>query len=250
MKRKIIVAKRMKEHLHEKWPELAVNTILVLLSVFAGAYLALQSTMQMNHAAEKQNYLSMLKSCENMNDHYLKNVKDIIEILNSKSNDFSEMNRLIKNIDQPFLFEEIIKNSNLYKCSSLDFKNWLPEIISFLQETNWTISKKNINSYKYNCQYLSYIKNIISNEQKFINDGLSEKQVELLNYSSRKALKDSTSNITVNPSRKEFKGSTSNITINPSRKKLRDSTLYNNRFQDIRINRSNEDLNDSLNLKR
>jgi hypothetical protein len=134
--------KKTKKYICDKWPELLVSTIITLLSVFVGACLALQSTTYMNQSDERQNYFSMLKSCEHLNKHYLKNVEDIIDSLNQGSHNLLEMNRLIKNIDQPFLLEEIIKSSDLYKYSSRSFKSWLPEIISFLHETNWSILKK------------------------------------------------------------------------------------------------------------
>jgi len=164
---------KMKKYLQNKWTELTVNSILAILSVSVGAYFALQSTIEMNHSDEIKNYLSMLNSCKNINERYLKKFKIITDSLNSQFVNYSELNRFIENINQPFLFEEVIKNSDLYRCSSIDFRNWLPDIISFLKETNWTISKENVELFNYNNHFLQFLKEILTNEEKFINQNLS-----------------------------------------------------------------------------
>ena len=151
-----------------------------------------------------------------MNEHYLQNVIVIIDKLNSKTKvDYADIKRLMNNVNRPFLFEELIKNSDLHKYSSQDFKNWLPEIISFLQEANWTISKskENIRSYEFYQRYFTYIRESLSNEETFVNDNLSEEQLLFLNNVAREKLKATTDDIFSN-----------DIRIKRSKKNLADST--------------------------
>ncbi len=63
----------------------------------------------------------MLNSCKKMDKQYMDNTNEIINTLNSNSQNFSQMNRLIRNIDKPFIFEELLRRSDLYNCASTDF---------------------------------------------------------------------------------------------------------------------------------
>ena len=193
-----------KQYLNRKCHELIVNFIIIIWSVLIGAIVASRINSDTNKNIAITNYRSMLNSCKQMNQHYMDYVKDIIDSLNINSTNLSQMNSLIKNIDQPFLFEELLRKSELYNCASVDFKNWLPANISFFQVTDWTISNENIETYKFNYQYLSYVRDMISNEELFINNDLSEMQLRMENYFLRKTLNDSTYNINTNDIATEY----------------------------------------------
>ena len=198
----MIILRKIRGYLQKNYPSLIVNSIvnsiIVILSVFIGAYLALQNTNDTNKDITITNYKSMLNSCKKMDRQYMDNTYEIINILNSNSQNYFQMQRLIKNIDKPFLFEELLRRSDLYNCASADFKSWLPLIISFFQTTDWTISADNIKTYNFNYQYLTYIYDLVLNEEKFIDNSLSEEDIHWINSYLRKALYDSTYNIHTN----------------------------------------------------
>ncbi len=188
---------RIKRHLHNKCPEIVINTIILIFSVLIGALLALQFTKDLKRNDDEQNYISMLNSCRNKNERYLKSYKVIIDSMNSGSANYSQLNRCIENINQPFLLEEIIKNSDLYKCSSLDFRNWLPDIIFFIKANDWDISKENINKIDYNNHFLMFLNDIFINEENFVSHNLSEKQAAILDNKSRLKYSISTKDIPI-----------------------------------------------------
>ncbi len=68
----------------------------------------------------------------------------------------------------------------------------------FFQTTDWTISKDNIKTYNFNFQYLTYIFDLVVNEEKFINNSLGEEDLHRINSFLRKALYDSTYNTHTN----------------------------------------------------
>ena len=185
----------IKRYIQENYSELVVNFIIIILSVLIGANLALRNTMQINKSDEIKNYLSMLNSCKHINQQYMDIVKDIVDSLNSNSQNLSDLDRLIKSANQPIILEELLRKSDLYDYASTDFKNWLPRIISFLRATDWTISKENLSIYKFNYQYLTYIKDLITNEESYINEDLSEEEIKTLNYKLREKFDYSTSDI-------------------------------------------------------
>ena len=176
---------RIKIYIKKNYPGLIVNFIvnlvIVMLSVFIGAKLALDNTFKTNKEISIGNYKSMLTSCEQLESQYMGFVKNIIDSLNSNSQNLSTMNRFIKNMDKPLMLEELLRRSDLYNCMSADFKNWLPTYISVFQTEDWTISKKNIALYKSNYVHLYYIDSLIKNEIRFIDGKLSEDSLTHIN---------------------------------------------------------------------
>ena len=222
---------KTKNYIQGNYSELIVSIAIVILSVFIGSYLALKNTTDTNKKNTITNYMSMLNSCKKMEKQYMDNANEIINSLNSNSQNYSQMNRLIKNIDKPFLFEELLRRSDLYNCASNDFKSWLPSIISFFQTTDWAISKDNIKTYNFNYQYLTYVYDLVLNEEKFINNNLSQEELHRINSFLRKALNDSTYNINPN-----------DIVIDHIKTYLNDSTTREEKYwkvdtlsQDIRL---------------
>ena len=188
---------KIRKYVQEKYPELILTVFIGIWAVFIGALFALEFTKQLNEVDNKKNYLSMLNSCKNMNERYVKNFTIISKNLDSGLVNFDEMNRLIKNMDKPFLLEEIVMNSDLYKCASIDFRNWLPDIISYINGTNWAINKDNIEPFLYNKQFLLFLREILTNEENYINNDLSERRLSELNDETRLRYNISTNDIPI-----------------------------------------------------
>lgn len=176
---------KIKIYINKHYPELIVNTIIIVWSVFLAAYLALEFTKQINNEDDEKSYLSMIIACKNMNERYIKNFKNISSRLDSDSLSQTEINRLINNVMEPFLLEEILKNSNLFKCASLDFRNWLPDMVSFMKGNNWMIIGNDNEIFEYNYHFLHFLKEILSNEESYIKNSLSEKEITTLNDKTR-----------------------------------------------------------------
>ena len=176
---------KTKMYIQKKYPDLLVNILIVSWSVFIGAFLALEFTKQLNNEDDKNSYLSMINACKNMNERYIKNFKTLSNSLDSGLVTNIELNRLVMNVMEPFLLEEIIVNSNLYKCSSVDFRNWLPDIISFMKGNNWIILENNYELFEYNNHFLHFLKEILTNEETYINNNLSEEEIASLNNKAR-----------------------------------------------------------------
>jgi hypothetical protein len=183
--------KKIKTYIKINYPELVVHTLIVIWSVFVGAYLALEFTKKLNDEEDKQSYLSMIVACKNMNERYIKNFNSISSNLDSGFVSSSELNRLINNIKEPLLIEEILINSNLYKCSSVDFRNWLPDIVSFMRGNKWIIVENNNEIFEYNYHFLHFLKEILSNEETYIKNSLSEREIASLNDKARLRFKAS-----------------------------------------------------------
>lgn len=118
--------------------------------------------------------------------------------MDSESLSQTEINRLINNVMEPFLLDEILKNSNLFNCASLDFKNWLPEMVSFMKGNNWMIIGNDNEIFEFNYHFLHFHKEILSNEESYIKNSLSEKEITTLIDKSRLKFQLSITDIPLN----------------------------------------------------
>jgi hypothetical protein len=116
--------------------------------------------------------------------------------------------------------------------------------------------------YQFNYLYLSYIRDLIDNEEKFISNELSEDSIKSLNKIALEEINESMHKIYPNSLRKELKSisfdsiinyikkdikDSSSISFKLSTEGIRESSLYKNPFPDLRINQEIKVLNDSLN---
>ncbi len=106
----MIILNKIGEYLRNNYSNIG-NTFIAILVVYFGAYLALKNSNETNKDISIRNYKSMLISSEQLERQYLDYVKKIIDSLNSNSKNLSAMNRLIKNMDKPFILEELLRRS-------------------------------------------------------------------------------------------------------------------------------------------
>jgi hypothetical protein len=158
--------------------DVSINILITLWATFIGAYTAIFFSLDQKFEEGKDNYLSLLQTNVKLNEYYLNAAKEIINKIDDNPTSYFDIYHSIKNVNDTFIFTEIIKNGYLYNYSSVHFKAWFTTLISFMKDNDLNISKENIGSFKILYRNLTFIQNLLFIEISFIKDKLSEEQVE------------------------------------------------------------------------
>jgi len=126
---------------------------------------------------EKKNYITLLKTDIKMDEHYTNMTQNILQNINSKSEDSLYIDHSINNIKEQLVLKEVIKNGYIYKYSSPNFQNYVAKLISLMQEDDLTISRVNAEAFKKLLQNLVLKQKLLDLEIKFAENRITEDQI-------------------------------------------------------------------------